>query len=45
MITKKAVITLTKEEIESPEEIELLFQVLEEGNEEGIDYRINYPKT
>ena len=47
MIRKELKIVLTKEEIESPEDIEMLVHVMSEDdpdNEEGVTYTITYPK-
>ncbi len=47
-IIKKIKVILTKEEIESPDDIKMIFQVREEGEEgddEGVDYTVTYPKT
>jgi hypothetical protein len=45
MITKKACVTLTREEVDSPEEIKIVFSVEIEGEEGAIDYTIGYPKN
>lgn len=52
MIVKETTIILSKEEIESPIDIELKFNVIseegyldEEGNKLDITYTITYPKT
>ena len=47
MITKEVKLVLTKEEINSPEDIEIKFHVQSEtdpNNEEGVTYTITYPK-
>ena len=44
MIKRTAEIVLTKEEIDSPDPIQLTFIVKEEGSDETIDYTITYPK-
>lgn len=43
-ITKAATITLTKEEIESPDPIELQLIVMDEDGEDTITYTVTYPK-
>lgn len=48
MITKIVEITLTREEIDSPEPIELVVSVHSEDDIEkdsGVSYTITYPKT
>ena len=42
MITKEHTITLTKEEIESPEPIQIVLNVTD--GEDTVTYTINYPK-
>lgn len=47
-ITKEIHLSLTKEEIDSPKDIEIKFHVHEEEdpeNREGVTYTIKYPKT
>ncbi len=47
-IIKDVFLSLTEEEINSPEEIEIRFHVHSETdpkNEDGVTYTINYPKS
>lgn len=44
-IEKKAVINLTQEEIDSPDDIQVILTVNGPGGEDdGVDYCITYPK-
>jgi hypothetical protein len=44
VITKKAKVTLTRDEVESPEKIRIIFSVGIKGEKGSIDYTIEYPK-
>jgi len=44
MIQKKATINLTQEEIDSPEDIQIVLTVNGPGGNDGVDYTITYPK-
>lgn len=44
MITKQLNCVLSQEDIDSPEDIQIILSVQIEGEEGQVDYTINYPK-
>ena len=44
MITKRLECSISQEEVNSPEDIQIILSVQIEG-EESVDYTINYPKS